>query len=127
VLARTSTINIDVYRYGYGYGLTPLSTAAVVILLIYCGCVVLYGLYKMIHWRRGSGWASSAWGDVSELLKLALLSHQTAELSHTGEESAWVKNVRVAEESGGRLAMVIAGASAAPATEGIPRAGKKYL
>ncbi|KAJ5106416.1 hypothetical protein N7456_003091 [Penicillium angulare] len=65
---------------GYAYGMGgATSVAAMVVLLIYCAMTVPHTVF--VWW---TGWTSSSWDSIPELVALALQSNSTVALKNTG-------------------------------------------
>lgn len=81
------------------------------VLLIYAGLVVLYASYIIFFWVCGPGWSSGAWGEIGELLALALVSRPPATMINTGggidESTTWRQIVKIREASGETIEMIV--------------------
>ncbi len=128
---RTSSTPIDftIERYGYGYGYHSSATVAfgLAVLLTYAAVAIAYILYSIYHRVVGSGFTSSAWGKMGEMLALALHSGRARELQNVGggvdAKSTWKMRVRVREREGDRLELVVGTEDLEGAR---PRLDKKY-
>ncbi|KAI9148799.1 hypothetical protein HJFPF1_10841 [Paramyrothecium foliicola] len=70
-------INWKAERKGWGYGFkSPAIIIGVVLLLMHAGLVVAFCAYVLWFRLRSHGWASGAWGGLSEMLGLAIASRR---------------------------------------------------
>jgi hypothetical protein len=70
-------IHWETERHGWGYGFrTPTMIAGVIIMMLHAVVVVLFSVYVLWFRVRGTGWASTAWGGLGEILALALASRK---------------------------------------------------
>jgi hypothetical protein len=103
-------VNTSIYRYGYGWGVggqggdfTIIFAAAILLLHV---LVALIHIVVVIY----GGWRSSAWGNLEELLALAINSAPTHSLQNTcagiSKSETWSQVVRVRETTKGHLEFV---------------------
>ncbi|KAH7322587.1 hypothetical protein B0I35DRAFT_407053 [Stachybotrys elegans] len=86
IRGRYYPINWKVERRGWGYGFrTPTILGGVIILLAHAGLVVAFSVYVLWFRLRSHGWASGAWGGLSEMLALALSSRKPRDHQTLGE------------------------------------------
>ncbi len=124
----STRIGFTIERYGYGYGYQDGTVMfGLVVLLTHAAVAIGYILYSILHRVFGAGFISSAWGDMGEMLALALRSDRARELQNVGggveESSTWKMRVRVREVGGDRLELVV-GAGDLDSTR--PKLDKKY-
>ncbi|MCJ1470149.1 hypothetical protein MMC07_008794 [Pseudocyphellaria aurata] len=127
----TSATQIDliIERYGYGYGFKGSATLAFAlgVLLAHAVMAIVYILLSFIHRVAGTGFTSGAWGDMGEMLALALRSERARGLNNVGGgvelDSTWKMRVRVRERAGDRLELVVGREDLDGAR---PRLNKKY-
>lgn len=107
-------IGLIIERYGYGYGFKGSATVAFALGVLLAHAVVAIGyiLFSSYHRVFGTGFTSSAWGEMGEMLALALHSGRAHELHNVGGgvelESTWKMRVRVRERGvGDRLELVV--------------------
>ena len=108
----SAPIGFTIERYGYGYGYQDGTVVfGLVVLLIHATVTIGYMSYSILHRIFGSGFISSAWGDMGEMLALALHSDRARALQNVGggvdESSTWMMRVRVRERGGNRLELVV--------------------
>ncbi|KAL8688125.1 MAG: hypothetical protein Q9224_004967 [Gallowayella concinna] len=117
-------------RYGYGYGYRGTTTVAfgLAVLLIHAAVAIGYILHSVYHRVRGTGFMSCAWGEMGEMLALALHSGRATELQNVGggveANSTWRMRVRVRERKGDYLELVVGARDLDGAQQ--PQLGKKY-
>ena len=106
-------IDFTIERYGYGYGYQGSSTVVfgLAVLLTYAAVAIGYILYSIYHQVLGTGFTSRAWGQMGEILALALHSGRAGELQNVGggveERATWKMRVRVRELGVDRLELVV--------------------
>ncbi|KAF3769419.1 hypothetical protein M406DRAFT_65917 [Cryphonectria parasitica EP155] len=115
--SQSTTLSLNVSRYGWGYGTSAslLIPVAITVLLAYAVMILLYWIYRMRSWwgtdSDKGGWTSKAWGDLSGLLRLILLSDEAKDLLQKGDsgEALWLTRFVVRErmEDEDRLHMVM--------------------
>lgn len=109
----SSPIGFTIRRYGYGYGYRDSHTVvfALAVLLAHAVVAIGYIFSSIYHRVVGVGFASSAWGEMGEMLALALHSGRARELPNVGggvkAKSTWKMRVRVRERGGDRLELVV--------------------
>lgn len=105
------TFTIEQYGYGYGYRGSSTVQFALAVLLTHAAVAIGYILYSIHHRVIGAGFTSSAWGEMGEMLALALHSGRARELQNVGggveAKSTWKMKVRVREREGDRLELVV--------------------
>ena len=121
-LALWTPFNFTIERYGYGYSYINSLTVklGLAVLLIYVAIVVLYFIYSLWFWglyhSKGErrGWLSEAWGDIGELLALALVSPEANPRRALGavgagveKRATWRKMVRIDALRENKLALVV--------------------
>ena len=122
-------IDFTIKRYGYGHGYQGSFTVtfALAVLLMHTVVATGYILYSIYNRVAGTGFTSRAWGDVGEMLALALHSERARELQNVGggveARSTWEMRVRVRERGGDRLELVVGTESLDGAQ---PQLDKKY-
>ena len=124
----STLIGFSIQRYGYGYGYQDRTVIfGLVILLTHAVVTVASIIYSILHRMLGSGFISSAWGDMGEMLALALHSDRADALRNVGggvdERDSWTMRVRVRERRGDRLELVV---GAGDLDSACPRLEKKY-
>ncbi len=124
----STRIGFTIERYGYGYGYQDGTVMfGLVVLLTHAAVAIGYILYSILHRVFGAGFISSAWGDMGEMLALALRSDRARELQNVGggvdESSTWKMRVRVREVGGDRLELVV---GAGDLDSARPKLDKKY-
>ncbi|MCJ1426967.1 hypothetical protein MMC29_004870 [Sticta canariensis] len=106
-------IDFTIKRYGYGHGWQGSFTVAFALAVLLTHAVVAFGyiLYSIYNRIAGTGFTSRAWGDIGEMLALALHSERARELQNVGggveARSTWEMRVRVRERGGDRLELVV--------------------
>ena len=108
----STPVDFRIERYGYGYGYQDGTVMfGLVVLLTHAAVAIGYISYSILHRLFGAGFISSAWGDMGEMLALALHSDRARELQNVGggvdESSTWKVRVRVRERSEDRLELVV--------------------
>lgn len=106
-------IDFTIKRYGYGYGYKGSFTVGfgLALLLIHATVAIGYIAYLLYYRFAGTDFSSGAWGNLGEMLTLALHSARATELrgASGGVESSltWKKRVRIRERGGYRLELVV--------------------
>ena len=125
-----TSVDLTVMRFGYGYGYKKSATVefGIAILLIHAFAVMAYFIHTLHCRFSPTGFSSSAWGAMGEMLALALHSARATELQNVGggvkATSTWQMKVRVRERGGGdRLELVVGDEDFEHAR---PRLDKKY-
>lgn len=122
-------VDFTIERYGYGYGYRDSVTVAfgLSVLLTHAVVALAYMLYSIHHRLVGAGFTSNAWGEMGEMLALALQSERARELQNVGggvvSKSTWKLRVRVRERAGDGLELVVGREDLDGA---LPQIGKKY-
>lgn len=111
-LAGYFSLDFEADRYGYGYGITSSTVQfGIAILITYSTVVTIFLTYISYDFFFGRGWTSSVWGELQELIALAINSPPTDELEHTctgiEQTGTWRKKIRVREISDNHLGMVV--------------------
>lgn len=103
-------IDFTIERYGYGYGWRGV-VFGLAVLLTHAAMAIGHILYLTMNRVAGAGFTSSAWGEMGEMLALALHSGRARELQNVGggveETSTWRKRVWVQERGVDRLELVV--------------------
>lgn len=104
-------VGFDVQRYGYGYSDQGNSTVqfAITILLVHAALALGHLVHLLyLAWRRTT---SSAWGNMGEMLVLALVSRSQDGLANVGagvqKTKSWRRKVRVREKDEESLALIV--------------------
>ncbi|KAI1121957.1 hypothetical protein F5Y10DRAFT_287918 [Nemania abortiva] len=92
----------SVERYGWGYGLNSKTIRfSIATLLIHTLLVAAYFVYSFVFWCRAKGWTSKSWGNIGELLALAVSSPPADEFKNTGsgidKSGTWMTSLRLRE------------------------------
>lgn len=99
-------VGFTIKRYGYGFGYQDTSTVifGLAVLLTHAVVAFAYILHSLYHRVAGTGFTSSAWGEMGEMLALALHSGRATALQNVGggvaAKSTWRMRVRVRERRG---------------------------
>ncbi|KAI1359196.1 hypothetical protein F5Y08DRAFT_344948 [Xylaria arbuscula] len=132
--ADQTEIIYSVERYGWGYGLNSKTIwFSIITLLIHVVLVIAYFAYSFVFWIRANGWTSQAWGDVGEVIALAISSPPADELRNTGagidKSQTWMTALRLRESGSAhdKLELVIGtrGGTVVPSDHRL-KIGKKY-
>ena len=132
--AEQTEIIYSVERYGWGYGLNSKTIwFSIITLLIHVVLVVAYFAYSFVFWIRANGWTSQAWGDVGEVIALAVSSPPADELRNTGagidKSQTWMTTLRLRESGSAHDKLeLVAGTRGGTVVPGDNRLkiGKKY-
>lgn len=131
LMARFTSLRVQVLRYGWGYGWSIVIILDVVVLFMHLFMVVSYAGHQILLRFRGRWWATAAWDDAVELLLLAWDSTPTEAFREAEEakSSFWAQNIRVRERGGGDgdAMELVAGRSNTTSGGGLLKVGKKYM
>lgn len=113
-------------RYGYGYGLRGLTTyLAMAVLLVHVALALAHIAMILV-----TGWTSSVWDSMGEMMALAINSEPSSSLGNTcvgiDKTSTWRKIVQVREVREGHLSLLIQDDVDDNSIYRRPQAGKKY-
>ena len=106
----------SVSRYGYAYSWkqSKMVQSGIAVLLIHVIVATVFMIYRVRTHRKSAGWSSNAWGQVGELLALALVSSGTdARKALKGvaggvkKRDTWSRYVRIRERGQSGLEMVV--------------------
>ncbi|KAI4145454.1 MAG: hypothetical protein LQ341_002391 [Variospora aurantia] len=102
---------IKQYGYGYGYQVTPTVAIGLAVPLAYTAVAIAFILCTIYDRIAGTGFTSNAWGEMGEMLALAMHSERATELQNVGggvkAKSTWKMRVRVRERKGENLELVV--------------------
>ena len=110
-------VTYSIKRYGYGYGWNASKTVkfGLAVLLLHAALAIIFMWYRTccaVSKRRR--WSSEAWGEVGELIALALVSSDVGPRKRlkgvsggVKEKSTWSQYVRVRERGHSGLEMVV--------------------
>lgn len=119
-------IDFNIERHGYGYGWRGV-VFGLAVLLTHAAMAIGHILYLTMSRVAGARFTSTAWGQLGEMLALALHSGRARELQNVGggveKTSTWKMRVRVRERGGDRLELVVGGEGL---EEARPQLDKKY-